>query len=64
MRRRAVDFIKQADYEKIYTFFDNDSSGEKTTQMFIDELGQGVEPQNHLYKGFQDYNQYLQQKAS
>lgn len=60
MRRRALDFIKQAGYEKIYTFFDNDSSGEKTSQIFITELGQKVEPQNHLYKGFKDYNKYLQ----
>lgn len=63
MRRRAIDFIRQVGYEKIYTFFDNDSSGEKTTQMFIDELGQGVESQNHLYKGFKDYNKFLQQQS-
>jgi len=62
MRRRALDFIKQSGYEKIYTFFDNDRAGEKTTQMFIAELGQGVEPQNHLYEGFKDYNQFLQKK--
>lgn len=62
MRRRAIDFIKQSNYEHIYTFFDNDQSGEKTTTFFKEELGQGVKPQNHLYQGFKDYNQYLQAK--
>ena len=61
MRRRALDFIKQSGYENIYTFFDNDSAGEKTTKMFVEELGQGVEMQNHLYKGFKDFNKYLQE---
>lgn len=64
MRRRAIDFIKQSGYEKIYTFFDNDNSGEKTTRMFMEELelkGK-VEPQNHLYEGFKDYNKYLQER--
>lgn len=64
MRRRAVDFIKQAGYEKVYTFFDNDNAGEKTTVMFQEEpdLKGRVEPQNHLYQGFKDYNQFLQAK--
>ena len=62
MRRRAIDFIKQNDYKEIYTFFDNDQSGEKTTQMFIDEpqLKGRVQPQNHLYKYHKDYNQSWQ----
>jgi 5S rRNA maturation endonuclease (ribonuclease M5) len=62
MRRRAIDFIKQAGYEKIYTFFDNDRAGEKTTEMFLQELIGKVKPQNHLYKSFKDYNQYLKSK--
>lgn len=62
MRKRALDFIKHAGYDQVFTFFDNDDSGEKTTQMFIEELGQKVKPQNHLYKGFKDYNRYLQKK--
>jgi len=64
LRGCAIDFIKQSDYKNIYTFFDNDSPGEKTTQIFIEELGQRVEAQNHLYKGFNDYNQFLQTRAS
>ena len=52
MRRRAIDFIRQNDYQEIYTFFDNDQSGEKTTQMFMEEtqFKGKVQPQNHLYK--------------
>ena len=34
MRRRALDFIKGNDYQCVYTFFDNDSAGEKTTDLF------------------------------
>ena len=64
MRRRAIDFIKQVGYKKIYTFFDNDDSGEKTTQMFLDrsELQGKVKPQNHLYKGSNDYNKHWQKQ--
>lgn len=66
MRKRAIDFIRQSSYEKIYTFFDNDSAGEKTTQMFLDEpdLSGKVFPQNHLYEGYKDYNQCLQDRSS
>jgi 5S rRNA maturation endonuclease (ribonuclease M5) len=63
MRRRAIDFIKQANYQQVFTFFDNDDSGEKTTQLFIDELEGMVKPQSHLYTDFKDYNQFLQQRA-
>lgn len=64
MRRRALDFIKQSGYDQVFTFFDNDSSGIKATQMFKDELGDRVDPQNHLYKEFQDYNQLLCKRKS
>ncbi|MCI5091193.1 toprim domain-containing protein [Phaeodactylibacter sp.] len=66
MRRRAMDFIRSQNYQAIYTFFDNDSAGEKTTKLFQDELGDVVKPQNHLYQGYKDYNQHWQeqQKAS
>lgn len=63
MRKRALHFIGYAKYEQVFTFFDNDSSGEKTTRMFIEELGHRGEPQNHLYKGLKDYNQHLQQDS-
>ena len=59
MRKRAIDFIKQAQYEKVYTFFDNDEAGEKTTQLFLQELGGIVKTQNHLYKDSKDVNQSL-----
>ena len=60
MRKRAIDFIKQSEYQTIYTFFDNDSAGGKTTEMFLQEpnLTEKVNPQNHLYKGNKDYNQF------
>lgn len=66
MRQRAIDFIKQAGYQKIYTFFDNDPAGEKITQLFQNDpiLKGRVEPQNHLYQGFKDYNHYWQKKKA
>lgn len=62
MRKRALDFIKQNHYKQVYTFFDNDRAGEKTTQLFREELGDCIQPQNHLYKNFKDYNQWWQGK--
>jgi DNA primase len=60
LRRRAIDFIKQSGYNEIYTFMDNDKAGQKTTQIFIDELGERAKPQNHLYESYKDYNEYWQ----
>ncbi len=62
MRRRALDFIRSSSYQQVYTFFDNDRAGEKTRQVFVEELGEIVKPQNHLYRGFKDYNQWWQDK--
>ena len=64
MRKRALDFIKQAGYDQVFTFFDNDLSGEKTTSLFIEEIGcSTLYSGNYLYQGFKDYNQYLQRKS-
>ena len=60
MRRRALEFIKDSGYTEVFTFLDNDSTGEKTTRLFAEELGGMVKPQNHLYQGYKDYNQYWQ----
>ncbi|MEL6659537.1 MAG: toprim domain-containing protein [Bacteroidota bacterium] len=62
MRQRAMEFIRSQKYKTVYTFFDNDNAGEKTTQLFQDKLGEVVKPQNHLYQGYKDYNQYYQEQ--
>ena len=61
MKGRAIDFIRKAGYETVYTFFDNDEAGEKTTKLFLNEqnLKEIVIPQNHLYLSYKDYNQVL-----
>ncbi len=64
MRRRALDFIKTSNYCQVYTFFDNDRTGEKTTNLFLEELGSVVNPQNHLYFGAKDYNHYYQSQKN
>ena len=63
MRRRALAFIKESTYTEVFTFFDNDHAGMKTTRLFRETLGEIVKPQNHLYEGYKDYNEYWQ-KAS
>lgn len=60
MRKRAIDFIRQASYDQVFTFFDNDSSGEEATQLFLDEYDTNVKSQNHLYKGYKDINNFWQ----
>ncbi len=62
LRKRGLDFIKSGDYKEVFTFFDNDAAGEKTTDFFKQELGRKVNPQNHLYKNFKDYNQFWQKR--
>ena len=63
MRRRAIDFMRSQNYQSVYTFFDNDSAGEKTTKLFQDELGEVIKSQNHLYRDYKDYNLYWQAKS-
>ena len=62
MRRRAIDFIKQAGYEEVFTFFDNDEGGVKTNKLFIDIFGEKIKSQNFVYQGFNDLNHFFYKK--
>lgn len=62
LKERAKDFIKKGNYQKIYTFFDNDIAGEKTNESFA-ELKNKIIPCNQMYEGFKDFNEYWQSKA-
>ena len=55
---RSKDFISQKGYQKIYTFFDNDKSGQDTAESFA-KLSTQIVPCNHRYEGFNDYNEAL-----
>ena len=61
LRGRAIDFIHHNDYQTIYTFFDNDASGEKTTDLFMKDsrIKNRLRPQNHLYANYKDFNESL-----
>jgi len=58
--QQAINFIKDGNYERTYTYFDNDVSGEKATDKFFEEL-LTVTPKNKIYQPHQDYNEYLQE---
>lgn len=61
-RQPVVDFIKAKDYQKVYTFFDNDKGGMEATEFFKQELGGIVVACNHFYQSYKDYNQLLTSK--
>ena len=56
--KKAIEFLKEKDYKKIKTFFDNDRAGEKATSLF-QEAFDCVEPQNAIFEGFEDFNAFL-----
>jgi len=59
---KAMLFIHEQNYSKLYAFLDNDAKGMETLNSFR-ELPIEVVALNHLYKGFKDYNQYLQNRS-
>lgn len=56
---RAADIIKGMDFRTIHTFLDNDDSGHKCTQRFIENFGVKVTAQNSIYESYQDLNKAL-----
>lgn len=58
MAERARDFVTEKDYQKVYTFFDNDRAGENAKDIFS-QIKNDIISCNHIYKDFKDYNDYL-----
>ena len=56
---RAKKYITKKDYQKVYTFFDNDTAGEKAQKSFS-ELKNDIKPCNYIYRNFKDYNEFWQ----
>lgn len=54
--KSLVDYSK---YEKIKSFFDNDQSGRKGTELLINHFGNKVEDCSSFYKNYKDMNQFL-----
>lgn len=57
--QHAAKWLQTQNYERIYTFFDNDTAGTKARETFSQCFGTKHQPQNHHYKGFEDLNIYL-----
>lgn len=56
---RAAEYIKSRGYATIYTFLDNDESGQKHTKRFKEEFGELVVSQSSLFAPYQDLNAAL-----
>ncbi len=59
---RAKALIRKNNYQKIYTFFDNDRAGEMAETSFS-ELESRVIPCKHIYRGFKDYSEYWENSS-
>jgi len=60
---RAKKIIEENNYQKIYTFLDNDRAGEKAGEI-LESLEKQIVLCNHIYNPFKDYNDYWQNKKS
>jgi len=58
--KTAMELIEQGAYGQIFTFFDNDKTGQGVTESFQERFGAGkVQAMNGLYEGARDYNEKL-----
>ncbi len=58
--KSAMELIEQGAYQQIFTFFDNDKTGQGVTASFREKFGEGkVQAMNGLYEGVRDYNEKL-----
>ncbi len=57
---RTCEYIKENNYKMIFTFLDNDKTGEKFTSKFKEEFAERIRPMNHRYRAYKDVNKYLQ----
>lgn len=56
----AMELIEQGTYQQIFTFFDNDKTGQGLTTNFQEKFGPSkIQAMNQLYEGFRDYNEKL-----
>ena len=54
---RAKELIRKNNYQKVYTFFDNDKAGKEADNSFS-ELDKEIVSCNHIYENFKDYSEY------
>ena len=58
---RTISFLKERLYTKVFSFLDNDTTGDKTTSRLENDLfsSSNVYPQNEVYLPHKDLNQML-----
>jgi hypothetical protein len=56
---RAIQKIKNKQYDDILLFLDNDHAGNESTEIFIREFGEIVQDKRDLFAGFKDYNEFF-----
>lgn len=55
MKNEAIKFIKDKKFFEVFTYFDNDNAGKKTTEYFKTQIFQ-LKTMNYLYQAFNDLN--------
>jgi hypothetical protein len=64
LKQKGIGHIKAKGYEVLHTYFDNDKAGSGAANTFKEELPTIIiQPQNYLYQPFNDFNDYLKDKA-
>jgi len=56
---RTADIIKGMGFETIHTFLDNDDTGRKCSQKFVDEFGDKLKNQSSIFEPYKDLNKAL-----
>lgn len=59
--QQAIEFVKNENYQRTNTYFDNDNAGNKATDKFFGDLI-AVTPKNFIYKPHKDYSEYYMEK--
>lgn len=55
----AIEYIQQRSFNHIHLFVDNDASGDKAYERFVQEVSTQVIDERHHYTGQKDVNKYL-----
>lgn len=58
-QKHAAEMLAARSYERIYTFFDNDRTGQEAIRVFQSRFGERHQACNRIYAGYKDYNEYL-----
>lgn len=62
LKNRFLDLLEKRQYQTIYTFFDNDKSGQDALSYLEEKSKHEDIRQQTFYAGFNDVNEYLQSK--